>query len=77
MRRRDRPGACAAPFDVLIEDCVFDTTDDNLAIKAGRDRDAWGGRARENIVIRRGRGGEAREYPAGSSPATCASTGQQ
>lgn len=40
---------------VLIEDCSFRTQDDNIAIKAGRDNDAWienGGRPSENIVIR-------------------------
>jgi polygalacturonase len=44
------PDSCR---DVLIEDCVFETADDNIAIKAGRDQDAWGDRACENIVIRR------------------------
>lgn len=43
------PDSCR---DVLIEDCVFDTADDNIAIKAGRDQDAWGDRPCENIVIR-------------------------
>jgi len=38
--------------DVLIEDCVFDTADDNIAIKAGRDQDAWDGPPCENIVVR-------------------------
>jgi polygalacturonase len=47
------PDSCR---DVLIEDCVFDTADDNIAIKAGRDQDAWGGRPCENIVVRRCRG---------------------
>jgi polygalacturonase len=42
--------------DVLIEDCIFDTADDHIAIKAGRDRDAWGGRPCENIVVRRCQG---------------------
>ncbi|UCD37240.1 MAG: glycoside hydrolase family 28 protein, partial [Fidelibacterota bacterium] len=40
---------------VLIEDCTFYTQDDNIAIKAGRDNDAWvenGGRSTENIIIR-------------------------
>lgn len=40
---------------VLIENCSFYTRDDNIAIKAGRDNDAWvenGGRPSENIVIR-------------------------
>lgn len=39
--------------DVLIEDCVFRSGDDCIAIKAGRDQDAWRvGRPSENIVIR-------------------------
>jgi polygalacturonase len=44
------PDSCR---DVLIEDCTFNTADDNIAIKAGRDQDAWGDRPCENIVIRR------------------------
>ncbi|HEY1493144.1 MAG TPA: glycoside hydrolase family 28 protein, partial [Candidatus Solibacter sp.] len=44
------PDSCQ---DVLIEDCVFDTADDNIAIKAGRDQDAWGDRPCENVVVRR------------------------
>ena len=44
------PDSCR---DVLIENCVFDTADDNIAIKAGRDQDAWDGPACENIVVRR------------------------
>lgn len=40
--------------DVLIEDCVFDTEDDSVAIKSGRDHDAWRlGQASENIIVRR------------------------
>jgi polygalacturonase len=40
--------------DVLIEDCVFRTGDDAIAIKSGRDQDGWRvGRPSENIVIRR------------------------
>jgi len=40
--------------DVLIEDCVFDTGDDAVAIKSGRDQDGWRvSRSSENIVIRR------------------------
>ena len=39
--------------DVLIEDCVFETADDNIAIKAGRDQDAWDSPPCENIVVRR------------------------
>ena len=39
--------------NVLIEDCNFNTGDDAIAIKAGRDQDAWRvGQATENIVIR-------------------------
>lgn len=43
------PDSCR---DVLIENCTFDTADDNIAIKAGRDQDAWGDRPCENIVVR-------------------------
>lgn len=39
--------------DVLIEDCWFNTGDDAVAVKAGRDQDAWRvGRACRNIVVR-------------------------
>jgi polygalacturonase len=39
--------------DVLIENCVFRTGDDSIAIKSGRDQDGWKvGRGSENIVIR-------------------------
>jgi polygalacturonase len=44
------PDSCR---DVLIEDCEFETADDAIAIKAGRDQDAWGDRPCENIVILR------------------------
>lgn len=44
------PDSC---HDVLIEDCTFDTADDNIAIKAGRDQDAWDSPPCENIVVRR------------------------
>ncbi|MFC1547169.1 glycoside hydrolase family 28 protein [Candidatus Neomarinimicrobiota bacterium] len=40
---------------VLIENSSFYTQDDNIAIKAGRDNDAWaenGGRPTENVIIR-------------------------
>jgi polygalacturonase len=54
--------------DVLIEDCIFDTADDHIAIKAGRDRDARGGRPCENIVVRRCKGirTKANAYTIGS-----------
>ena len=39
--------------NVLIEDCTFHTGDDAIAIKAGRDQDAWRiGQKTANIVIR-------------------------
>ena len=39
--------------NVLIEDCLFRTGDDAVAIKAGRDADGWRvGRPSENITIR-------------------------
>ncbi len=39
--------------NVLIENCEFETGDDAVAIKAGRDQDGWRiGQATENIVIR-------------------------
>lgn len=39
--------------DVLIEDCVFSTGDDSVAIKAGRDQDGWRvGKLSENIIVR-------------------------
>jgi polygalacturonase len=39
--------------DVLIEDCLFDTGDDCIAIKSGRNRDGRRvGRPSENIIIR-------------------------
>lgn len=47
------PESCT---DVLIEGCTFETRDDNIAIKAGRDNDAFpeaGGRPCENIIIRK------------------------
>lgn len=45
------PESCT---DVLVEDCVFETGDDCIAIKSGRDQDAWRiGRPTENVVIRR------------------------
>ena len=47
------PDSCR---DVLIEDCVFDTEDDHIAIKAGRDREGRESRPCENIVVRRCKG---------------------
>ncbi len=38
--------------DVLIEDCYIETHDDAIAIKAGRDQDAWERMPAKNIVIR-------------------------
>lgn len=39
--------------NVLIEDCDFETGDDAIAIKSGRDNDAWRvGQPTENVVIR-------------------------
>jgi len=44
------PDSCT---DVLIEDCLFKTGDDSVAIKAGRDQDAWrAGKRSENIIVR-------------------------
>jgi polygalacturonase len=44
------PDSCT---DVLIEDCNFHTGDDGIAIKAGRDQDAWrDGRMTQNVIIR-------------------------
>jgi polygalacturonase len=44
------PDSCT---DVLIEDCLFKTGDDSVAIKAGRDQDAWrAGKYSENIIVR-------------------------
>ncbi|MCU0352520.1 MAG: glycoside hydrolase family 28 protein [Cytophagales bacterium] len=38
--------------NVLIENCRFDTNDDCIAVKAGRDQDAWKRPGTENIVVR-------------------------
>lgn len=43
------PDSCR---DVLVENCRIRTADDNIALKAGRDQDAWGGRPCENVVVR-------------------------
>ncbi len=45
------PESCT---DVLVEDCVFKTGDDGIAIKSGRDQDGWRmGQPTENVYIRR------------------------
>ena len=45
------PESCS---DVLVEDCVFRTGDDCIALKSGRDQDGWRlGRPTENVLIRR------------------------
>jgi polygalacturonase len=38
--------------DVLVDGSHFDTVDDNIAIKSGRDNDAWNGPPSENIIVR-------------------------
>jgi polygalacturonase len=39
--------------NVLIEDCDFEVGDDAIALKAGRDQDAWRiGRPTENVIVR-------------------------
>jgi polygalacturonase len=38
--------------DVLVDGCHFDTVDDNIAIKSGRDNDAWPGTPSQNIIVR-------------------------
>lgn len=44
------PESCT---NVLIENCTFITGDDGIAIKSGRDNDAWRiGRPTENVLIR-------------------------
>jgi polygalacturonase len=47
------PDSCT---DVLIEDCTIHNYDDGIALKAGRAKEGWpehGGRACENVIIRR------------------------
>jgi polygalacturonase len=54
------PDSCR---NVLIEECLLDTGDDCICLKAGRDEDAWAvGKPCENVVVRhcrtkRGHGG--------------------
>lgn len=43
------PDSCQ---DVLIENCTIHTDDDPIAIKAGRDQDAWNRPGSRNIVVR-------------------------
>ncbi len=43
------PDSCE---DVLIEDCYVETEDDAVAIKAGRDQDAWERPGCRNILVR-------------------------
>jgi len=43
------PDSCT---DVLIENCTINTNDDAIAIKAGRDQDAWDRPSSQNIIIR-------------------------
>lgn len=43
------PDSCE---DVLIENCTIDTNDDPIALKAGRDQDAWERGNCRNIVVR-------------------------
>jgi len=43
------PDSCT---DVLIENCNISTRDDAIAIKAGRDQDAWKRPGTENVIIR-------------------------
>lgn len=39
--------------DVLIEGCVFDTGDDSVAVKSGRDQDGWRvGRPSTDVIVR-------------------------
>ena len=48
---KNTPDSCR---NVLIEDCVLDTGDDCICLKAGRNEDAWAvGRPLENVLIRR------------------------
>ncbi len=48
--------------NVLIEDSKFETFDDCVVIKAGRDQDAWGDRPCEDIAVRRCTATQTRGY---------------
>jgi polygalacturonase len=37
---------------VLIDNCTFETADDNIAIKSGRGNDGWSGPPSQNIIVR-------------------------
>jgi polygalacturonase len=39
--------------NVIVEDSLLESYDDSVAIKAGRGRDAWGGPACSNVIVRR------------------------
>ncbi len=56
-RRLNNDGvAVDSSVNVLVEECDFQTGDDSVVIKAGRDQDAWRvGRPSENVVIRNNR----------------------
>ncbi|MEM9885878.1 MAG: glycoside hydrolase family 28 protein [Bacteroidota bacterium] len=43
------PDSCE---DVLIEDCYIETEDDAIAVKAGRDQDAWDRASCKNVLVR-------------------------
>jgi polygalacturonase len=43
------PDSCT---DVLLENCIINTNDDAISVKAGRDQDAWERLPCENIIVR-------------------------